>query len=251
MAKMENVVIFEERPDLNDPILIEGLPGVGNVGKITADYLAEKLSAVKFADIYSKHFPPQVTLDNDCVAHLMHNELYFVKDVKGRDIIFLLGDCQGLTAEGQFELAEEIMTFAISFNVSKIFTLGGYGTGLVAENPRVLGAVSSVTMKQGLEKHGVVFAPGEPAGGIAGASGLILGMGRVKKIDTACLMGETSGYFVDHKSAEALLKVLTSILDVDVDMKELEERSHQMDEITSKIKEYAEDQSKGHLGYIG
>jgi uncharacterized protein (TIGR00162 family) len=248
---MENVVIFEERPDLSDPVLIEGLPGVGNVGKIAADHLAEKLNAKKFADIYSKHFPPQVMLDAECVAQLAHNELYYVKDINGRDIIFLLGDCQGLTAEGQFELAEEIMTFAISFNVSKILTLGGYGTGTVTDNPRVLGAVSSASMKPWFEKHGVVFAPGEPAGGIAGASGLILGMGRVKKIDTACLMGETSGYFVDHRSSTVLLKVLMSILDIDVDMKELEERSQQMDEITSKIKEYAEDHSKGHLGYIG
>jgi proteasome assembly chaperone (PAC2) family protein len=34
-------------------------------------------------------------------------------------------------------------------------------------------------------------------------------------------------------------------------MKELDERSQQMDEFTSKIKEMAEDQNKGHLGYIG
>ena len=248
---MENVVKYEETPDLKDPIFIEGLPGVGNVGKIAADHLAEKLGAKKFATIYSKHFPPQVTLDDECVARLACNELHYVKGAGKNDLIFLLGDHQGISAEGQFELAEEILGVAISFNVSRIFTLGGYGVGNVVDEPRVLGAVSSASMKPELEKHGVTFVPGEPAAGIAGASGLMLGMGRVKGIDTACLMGETSGYFIDHKSSNAVLKVLTGILGITIDTKELDERSQQMDEFTTKIKEYAEDQSKGHLGYIG
>lgn len=29
-------------PKLNSPILIEGLPGIGNVGKIAADFLVEE-----------------------------------------------------------------------------------------------------------------------------------------------------------------------------------------------------------------
>jgi len=248
---MESVVRYEETPDLKDPVFIEGLPGVGNVGKIAADHLACKLNAKRFASIYSKHLPPQVTLDNECVASLACNELHYVKDAGGKDLIFLLGDHQGISAEGQFELAEEVLSIAISMNVSKIFTLGGFGTGSVAEEPRVLGAVSSASMKPELERHGVVFVPGEPAAGIAGASGLILGMGKIKGIDSACLMGETSGYFIDHKSSNVLLKVLTGILGINIDTKELDERSQQMDEFTSKIKEYAEDQSKGHLGYIG
>ncbi|MCL2712640.1 MAG: proteasome assembly chaperone family protein [Methanomassiliicoccaceae archaeon] len=247
---MENVVMFEEMPELKDPILIEGLPGVGNVGKIAADHLAEKLNAKKFASIYSQHFPPQVTLNSDCVAGLASSELYYVKGEKN-DLVFLLGDFQGMSAEGQFSLAEEIVTLAISMNVSKVFTLGGYGIGTVVEEPRVLGAVSNAAMIPSLKENGVTFVPGEPSAGIAGASGLILGMCGIKKIDAACLMGETSGYFVDHKSSVVLLKVLMKILSIDVDTKELDERSQQMDEFTTKIKEIAEDQSKGHIGYYG
>jgi uncharacterized protein (TIGR00162 family) len=250
MARMVSVVKYSERPELKDPILIEGLPGVGNVGKIAADYLAEKLNAKRFAEIYSKHFPPLVMLDGDCVARLACNELYHAH-AGGRDMIFLLGDYQGLTAEGQYEMAEDIMDAADSFNVSRIFTLGGYGTGAVVENPRVLGAVSSPAMKNVLEKHGVIFVPGEPSAGIAGASGLMLGMSRMRGIEAACLMGETSGYFIDHMSSGALLKVLVKVLGLDIDMKELNERSQQMEEFTTRIKEIAEDQNKGQLGYFG
>ena len=248
---MVNIVMYEQKPDLRDPVLIEGLPGVGNVGKIAADYLAEKLNAEKFAEIYSRYFPPHVTLGDDCVAHLACNELHYVKGAGDRDIIFLLGNHQGITAEGQFDLAEEIVNIAGSFNVSEIFTLGGYGIGTVVEEPKVLGAVSSASMKHELEKHGVTFIPGEPSAGIAGASGLILGLSRVKGMNAACLMGETSGYFIDPKSSGVLLKVLMSILDLYVNTDELDERSKQMDEFNSKIKEMTEDQSRGHLGYIG
>jgi len=247
---MENVVIYEEMPELRHPIFIEGLPGVGNVGKIAADHLAEKLDAKRFARIFSKHFPPQVTIDADNVAHLACNELYYAK-CENCDLIFLLGEYQGLTAEGQFELADNIMRIAADMNVSKIITLGGYGIGNVVEDPMILGAVSSASMKQELEGHGVMFIPGEPSAGIAGASGLMIGMAGMNGKDAVCLMGETSGYFVDHKSSSVLLRVLMSILGISVDMKELDERSQQMEEFTSKIKEIAEDQSKGHLGYIG
>jgi uncharacterized protein (TIGR00162 family) len=250
MARMESVV-YGERPDLKDPILVEGLPGVGNVGKIAADYLAEKLDAKLFANMYSRHFPPQVTLDHECVAQLACNEFYYVKDAGGNDLVFLLGNYQGLSAEGQYELAEETVNVAVSLGVRKIFTLGGYGIGNVVERPRILGAVSSAPMKAELEKHGVMFIPGEPSAGIAGASGLILGMSKMKGIEAACLMGETSGYFVDHKSSGVLLRALLSILNITIDTAELDERSQQMDEFTSKIREIAEDQNKGNLGYFG
>lgn len=248
---MESVVKYDERPQLNDPIFIEGLPGVGNVGKIAADYMKEKINAKKFANIYSRHFPPQVTLDEDCVASLACNELWYANDVNGKDIVFLLGDYQGLTPEGQFDLAEEIMELLIEMNVSKIFTLGGYGTGLMVEEPRVLGAVSSLTVKTEMEKHGVVFSQGEPGAGIVGASGLLLGMGRIKGIDAACLMGETSGYFLDHKSAGALLKVLAEYIGIEIDMTDLQEKSKQLEALTEKVKEYEVTQDKENLGYIG
>src|SRR3972149_6895941 len=57
---MENIVVrYLDHPKLTDPIFIEGLPGIGNVGKLAAEHLKDELKAVKFAEIYSKYFPPQ------------------------------------------------------------------------------------------------------------------------------------------------------------------------------------------------
>ena len=93
---------YDSYPELDRPILIEGLPGIGNVGKITADFLCEKLGGKKFASVYSESVPPLVMLDNDCVVHMACNELWYVKDVNGKDIVFLRGNYQGSTPEGQY-----------------------------------------------------------------------------------------------------------------------------------------------------
>ena len=55
---MEKTTIEEKMQiKLKDPILIEGLPGLGMVGNIAMQYLIKQLKAKKFAKLYSPHFP--------------------------------------------------------------------------------------------------------------------------------------------------------------------------------------------------
>ena len=252
---MESIkTIFYEEPELKDPILIEGLPGVGNVGKLAAEHLLDQIEAVKMADIYSKNFPPQVVVDDDGVSNLVNNELYYSKGEGGRpDLIMLLGDYQGLTPEGQYELSDHVLQVAIKFGAKMVFTLGGYGIGKMVEEPRVLGAATDIELVEEMKEKGVVFSRGEPGSGIVGASGLLLGLGKVYGIKAVCLMGETSGYFVDPKGAEAVLRVLAEILNVEIDFSYLEDKAEQIDMITSKLKEIENPQEpkREDLGYIG
>ncbi|NLK25004.1 MAG: proteasome assembly chaperone family protein [Euryarchaeota archaeon] len=247
-------IIYSEEPDLNKPILIEGLPGVGNVGKLAAEHLLDQLKAKKFAEIYSAHFPPQVMLDDDGIVKLVNNELYYSKaDGKHPDLIIIVGDYQGLTPEGQYELSSSVLEIAKKFNVSLMFTLGGYGVGKMVESPRVLGAATSKELVEEMTAKGVVFSKGEPGSGIVGASGLLLGLGKIAGQNAVCLMGETSGYFVDPKGAEAVLRILASILNVEIDFSELESKAEQIDLITSKLKEIENpvEPKREDLGYIG
>jgi uncharacterized protein (TIGR00162 family) len=247
-------IIIHEEPKLDSPVLIEGLPGVGNVGKLAAEHLLEQVKAKKFADIYSKYFPPQVLLDDNGVIRLVNNEMYFSKGTGKRpDLIFLVGDYQGLTPEGQYELSDRILEFAKSMNVSMMFTLGGYGIGKMVEKPRVLGAATDLDLVEEMKKKGVIFSKGEPGSGIVGASGLLLGLGKIEGVKAVCLMGETSGYFVDPKGAEAVLRVLADILGVEIDFSELESKAEQIDLITSRLKEIETptEPKREDLGYIG
>lgn len=254
---MENVeVIFLDKPKLKTPIFIEGLPGVGNVGKLAAEHLIDELKAGKFVDIISKHLPPQVFVNDDGTVKQVSQELYFYKGKEGEnDLIILAGDYQGLTPEGQYELADISLKIAKNYKAKMIFALGGYGVGKMTEKPRVLGACTSLKLVEEMKKQGVVFTKGEPGSGIVGAAGLLLGLGgTIYNMDGVCLMGETSGYFVDPKSAQAVLVILTKILGIKISMAELETKANQIETIATQLKDLeksVQDEKKDDLRYIG
>jgi len=256
MTIMEVEIIYEEKPTLKDPILIEGLPGVGNVGKLAAEHLLEEVGAKRFAVMFSKYFPPQVLVEDDGTIKLVRNELYYYKrdGGKGPDLILLVGDYQGLTPEGQYELASAIIDMCVDMKVQRIYTLGGFGVGKMVEEPRVLGAATTVELVEEMKASDVIFSRGEPGSGIVGASGLLLGLGHNKGIGAVCLMGETSGYFIDPSAARKLLLVLSNLLELKVDLSKLEEKADQIERITTKLKDIEKLEKEGQfedLSYIG
>ena len=74
-TKNNNEIITTEEVSLKDAILLEGLPGVGNVGKLAAMHLIEELKAKKCLEIYSSHFPPQVLINEDGIVNLVNNTI--------------------------------------------------------------------------------------------------------------------------------------------------------------------------------
>ncbi|MBJ35084.1 MAG: proteasome assembly chaperone family protein [Euryarchaeota archaeon] len=238
---------------LKDAILLEGLPGVGNVGKLAAMHLIEELKAKKCTEIYSSHFPPQVLIDDDGVVKLVNNELYYYKGKgKNKDLLFLVGEYQGMDSSGQYDLCNQLINLAKDMGVTSIYTLGGYGLGKLVPEPRVLGAATSDKMVELFKSADIEFIDGEPGAGIVGASGLLLGLGKLQGIEGGCLMGETSGYMVDPKSASVVLKSLQKLLGIKIDLEELEKRAKQVDNITNQLKENeSEIEDKVDVNYIG
>ncbi|WP_224447466.1 proteasome assembly chaperone family protein [Haloprofundus salilacus] len=240
-------------PELDDPVLIEGLPGVGHVGKLAAEHLRDEFDGELVRRVYTSDFPPQVSVDDEGVADLTCAELHAVT-VDGTDLLLLTGDHQAQSNAGHYRLTDAFLDVAEEFGVSRAFALGGVPTGELVEEYTVLGAVSDADGKEELEDAGVEFRPDEPAGGIVGVSGLILGLGKRRGLDAACLMGETSGYLVDPKSARAVIEVLQHVLEFEVDFASLEERAEEMEEVVGKIQEMQQQQSlptDDDLRYIG
>jgi len=229
---MEDVTInFLEKPKLKKPVLIEGLPGIGLVGKLAADHIVDELKAKRFAVLTSPYLPPQVVILDDGTVELVKMEFYYHK-AKKNDLIILLGDFQGITPDSQYQIAEKTLQLAKQEKVSRIFTLGGLGTGNITQKPRVFGAATSRKLVEEYTKHGVIFKGG---GAIFGASGLLLGLSGEYGIDAVCLMGETHGQIIDAKAAEAVLEVLVEILDLKVDMAALVKKASETEDQMSRI----------------
>jgi len=230
-------------------ILIEGLPGIGHVGKLVAEHMIQEFHAGKVAELYSIHFPPQVIIEPDGVARLARNEVYVSEGEKR--IAFLVGDYQSASAEGHYLLADAYLDIAERLGVRRIYTLGGYGVGHLVSEPRVLSAVNREELRPDVEAAGAEFNRDEPPGGIIGASGLLLGLSLRRGIDAVCLMGETSGYLVDPRAASSLLAVLSALIGVEVDKSQLETRAAEMEQVIAKLTESERADDDEALRYIG
>lgn len=229
-------------------ILIEGLPGIGHVGKLVAEHMIEELHAEKVAEICSIHLPPQAIIGPDGVARLARNEVYVSG---GERIAFLVGDYQSASAEGHYLLAEAYLDVAERLGVRRIYTLGGYGVGHLVSEPRVLSAVNREELRAGVEAAGAEFNRDEPPGGIIGASGLLLGLSLRRGMDAVCLLGETSGYLVDPRAASNLLSVLSALIGREVDKSQLETRAAEMEQVIAKLTESEKAGDDEALRYIG
>ncbi len=230
-------------------ILIEGLPGIGHVGKLVAEHMIQEFHAGKVAELYSIHFPPQVIIEPDGVARLARNEVYVSEGEKR--IAFLVGDYQSASAEGHYLLADAYLDIAERLGVRRIYTLGGYGVGHLVSEPRVLSAVNREELRPDVEAAGAEFNRDEPPGGIIGASGLLLGLSLCRGMDAVCLMGETSGYLVDPRAASSLLAVLSALIGVEVDKSQLETRAAEMEQVIAKLTESERADDDEALRYIG
>jgi len=289
-------------PELTRPALVEGLPGVGHVGKLAAEHLVEEFDSELVRRVHSTHFPPKVDVDGDGVGSLSCAEFHAVdlstptpstgegedgaaddgsagasadgvdpenEDEAGddgeeaeagedgreeaaaddaddegdgfdpgeRDLLVLTGNYQAQTGPGHYALAETFLDVAEEFGCREAYALGGVPTGELIEEYDVLGAVSEGDRVDALSEAGVTFREDEPAGGVVGVSGLLLGLGGRREIDAVCLMGETSGYLVDPKSATAVIEVLEELLGFGVDLARMDDRAEEMEEVVSKIQE--------------
>jgi uncharacterized protein (TIGR00162 family) len=242
-----------EDAELSDPVLIEGLPGVGQVGKLAAEHLLDECDGSLIRRVHSEHFPPQVLVDDAGTTRLAAAEFYAV-ETEGRDLLILTGDHQAGDNAGHYRLAGTFLDIAEEIGSTDVYALGGVPTGEIVEEYSVLGAVSDPALRDPLESLDVEFRAEEPAGGIVGVSGLLLGLGGRRGLDCRCLMGGTSGYLVDPRSARVVLEVLEGALDFDLDYESLEDRAEEMEEVVEKIQEMESGPAMGadeDLRYIG
>jgi uncharacterized protein (TIGR00162 family) len=236
---MTTRIVELSKPRIKNPVFIEGLPGVGNVGRIAGGYLVEQLKAVKFAELYSSHFMPFVILKQGATVHTLKNEFYYWKAKKAgqRDLVILIGDSQSINPEGHYETVNVILDYLERLKVKEMFTLAGLSIGEKKEKPTVVGAVSDESLIKKYSKFGIDFDAGENIGTIVGASGLLVGMGKERGMNGVCLLGETSGMplLPDHKAAEQVLEILTKILKLKIDLKGIEKKVKEMEKFVKRI----------------
>ena len=256
-------------PKIKDVILIQGVaPGVGYIGRNVAGYLVSSLNAERFAELYSDHLPPIVDVDNENSGMIisMKYEFYYYKPKKKgvKDIVIVIGDAQSVDAPGYYEISSAIIRFVSEqFGLSEVITIGGFGTGMLIEGrePNVYGATNDLEYAKKFEDLGVKFK-GTEVTQIVGAAGVLIAQATRKNIPGVCLMGETSGLLLsDPKATEAVLKVLSKYLNIEIDLERIREHVKEVEKTLKKIDEMQKkalqqfksrlSKDEDRLGYIG
>ena len=238
MVKWELIKESKTLPKLKNPILIEGLPGIGNVGKIAIDFLIEELKAKKLYSLFSHTLPPSVFVNDDDLVELPRIEVYYKKLEKGKnDLLILTGDVQPVDEVSSYSFCESIIDLLKKFKGKEIVTTGGIGLQEVPEKPKVFitGNTKKIVEKYGrsarIEKkiHGVV-------GPIVGVSGLLIGLGDRRNVDGVALLAETFAHpmYLGVKGAQEILRVLNIRFRLGIDLNRLTKEIEKLEKETIK-----------------
>ena len=220
--------------------MLAAWPGVGQVSLIAARYLVEQLKAEPIGELEAYHFfdPTGVAVKNNVVQapQFPENTFYYWEnpDNPKGDLLIFIGDAQ---PQGKmYELAHCILDIAVKFKIKRIYT---FAAALVrmhyTEPSRVWGVCTENKLLKEFTGKDIVLR-GELQ--IAGMNGLLLGVGKERKFEGFCLLGEVPLYATripNPKAALAVLKGYLSVIGVSVDMTEMTENARQAEEEMKKL----------------
>ena len=222
---MKGVIKIHARPKLKSPNMLAAWPGIGNVAMIVAGYLKSKLNFKELGVLEASYFfdPIGVLVKDNVVEapNFPQSQFYYWKNEgEGSDLILFIGDDQP-AAKG-YELANCVLNVGQRFQVKRVYTCAAAMTRIHhTEPPRVWGVATSYHGADDLKKYNLVKTGNLQ---IAGLNGLLLGVAKEREIDGVCLLGEVPLYATrvqNPMAALAVMKVLTRILEIEIDLAEL------------------------------
>lgn len=240
------------------PICIEGLPGVGNVGKIVVDFLLDQFDAQKIATFSSPYLPNSVFVTPTGVQ-LPLIEIYHVV-IGGQDVLLVAGDAQPTNEKASYELTESILAFVKKHGCTTCFALGGIGLPSIPKDPQVFAVSNDASALEKLAGMGVKTNAFGIVGPIVGVSGLLLGLSQKRGISSLTLLGETCNHptHIGFFEAKKVLQVINSYFSLGIDETSFDKELAQLQTTSSKeSKKFISKQkqsknlSRFDLSYIG
>lgn len=214
-----------------ESLLIGGLPGIGNVGKLAVDFLIDDLKADKVCEIFSPTTHNCVFVNDENLIELPIISIYH-KKVKNKDIFFLAGDIQPIDGASCHTFCNEIINFCAINKCKEIITLGGVGIKEIPKKPKVYFTGNN---KAVLNKYNNSKILNQLSGQIIGVSGLLVGLANNKKIRGVSILAETFAQpnYIGVKGAKEILNILDNKLRLGLnkermkkELKELEQTNH-------------------------
>lgn len=222
---------FSDVPKINNSVLIEGLPGIGNVGKIAVDFLIDEVKAKKILEITSSTFPHSVFVNENNLVELPKIEMFYKKIAK-KDFFFISGDVQPPDEKSCYDFSNLVLEIMKSQNCSEIVTLGGIGLSTLEKKPKLYCTANDkdiikrykITKNLSEKLYGIV-------GPIMGVSGLMVGLAKKYKQDAICILAETINHplYIGISGAKEIVSLLDKKFSLGIDTKKLDKEIKELE----------------------
>ena len=242
---------FYKEPELKNPIMFCGWPGIGNIGISAIESLREVLKAQEFGEIEPWDFfnPRKVTIEKGLLKDLeFPSSKFYSQRIRNQDLIFFIGQEQPAEgrmryAEGKkaYKIANLVLDVAEKFDCKRVYTSGAAVTQIHhTVKPRVWAVPNRQSLIEEIKKYENTTLMSEvegrsSQGNITGLNGLLLGVAKKRGFDAICLMGEIPYYLQGApwpypRGSKSVLEVLSKILNVKIDLSQLDELAKTVEE---------------------
>jgi uncharacterized protein len=181
----------------SEPSMVEGLPGVGLVGKIAVDHLVQTLDMTHYANVHCEGVPPVVVYRDGQQELTPPVRLYADAE---RDLLALQSDVP-LSPAAATEFADCFASWYDDENVTPIFL-----SGLPSEKGDAPPALTGVGTGAGVDRLAAVGIDGPAETGlVSGPTGALLAHAVEHGRDAVGLIVESDPQFPDPEAARVLL----------------------------------------------
>jgi uncharacterized protein len=233
-SKLEyNVKIITKPLSLENPIIVEGFPGIGLVGNIASQHLIDELDMEYVGSMESKYFPPIAVLFNGIIN--MPVRIYQSKD---HNILTVISDIP-IHPTISYEVSKVLVDWAQSINVKEIVSIAGIAT--MSSEEKVFGAATNDDMLDRIKDHVEIFQVGT----ISGISGSVMTECVMRNIPAISLLGETNSPNPDPRAAASVVRILKIIYDLPIETDNLMEQAEQIEVELQKLAEQVKTSEEG------
>jgi uncharacterized protein len=236
---MAQIAVHDDSISLDSPFLVEGLPGLGLVGKIATDHLIEAFEMSHYASVHCDGLP------RIGVYHQEDDELKAPVRIYAdseQNLLALQSEVP-ISGEGAPEFAACVSGWLEEHEVTPL-----YLSGRPAEkdgSPEVYG-VATGAGNDHLDRAGIV--PPRETGFISGPTGALLNHATKTGLESVGLVVESDPQFPDPEAARALIQAgIAPITEIEVDVKRLVDQAEtirgQREQLAKQMQQAGEDES--------
>ena len=227
---MARLSIKADGLELDEPTMVEGLPGVGLVGKIVADHLVDTFGMTHFANVHCEGLPKVAVFTGESAELSPPVRLYADEQ---RDLLVLQSDVP-VSPDAAAEFAECVAGWYDDLDVMPLY-LSGQPTEKGPEPPSLYGVGTGSGVS--LVEEADIDSPSEP-GLVSGPTGALMSYAVEHGQRAVGLVVESDPQFPDPEAARVVIKDgIEPLSGVEVPVDDLVEHAEDIREAKQRLAE--------------